>query len=455
MPIASKLYTRLLWPLALLVVLAMASAWWIASSLLSTTLERSLENRLSQALDVLREGTFPLTQDVMDRLALLLNADLALFDDDGELAVSTNLPTTNAVVAPGNIVLERLRTEGMSASANVEGFLVVVRGVTRDPRFTTVAAIASTRDIRAAARETALWLGLLSATATIVLAIAAHFFVNSIVAPIARLSDMAGRIARGNRELEERAERDDEIGALTRALNKMSKDLAEYESELSHRARLSALGEMSARIAHEVRNPLTAIKLTLQMLAESPNTEEIEEIGGVLVEIERLELIVTSALSMARPQHIVPLAADANRIIGEIVTLVTPQLGHQGVTLEFRSQPLPLAPLDESAVKQILFNLINNAAAAMPGGGRLRITTCVSPEGGAARLDVEDSGPGISDSERSGLFQSRSGSSGFRLGLGLNLCQELVEQHGGTISVDQSRELGGARFVIALPLCAR
>jgi signal transduction histidine kinase len=452
MPISSNLYTRLLVPLTALLIVAMVSAWWIASSLLSTTLERSLDDRLSQALAILDEGTFPLTQDLLDRLAALLNADLALFDGMGGLALSTLADESPA--APPNDLLERLQAEGVTAGLDVEGFRVMSRPLLRDRRFATVVAIASTRDMRAAAREAALWLGVLCATATVLLAAAAHFFVKSIVSPIARLSDMAGRIARGNRALEVRAERNDEIGALTFALNQMAKSLADYESELSQRTRLSALGEMSARIAHEIRNPLTSIKLKLQMLGETARNEEVEEIRSVLREIERLELIVTSALSTARLQRIAPVPADANRIIEDVVSLVMLQLRHQGVMLECRSQPLPRALLDDAAIKQVLFNLINNAAAAMPDGGRLMIATSVSADGASIRLDVEDSGPGIPDDERPVVFQRRSGSSGFRLGLGLNLCQELVEQHGGAISVGRSRELGGAHFVIALPICA-
>ncbi|MGW8368397.1 MAG: ATP-binding protein [Gammaproteobacteria bacterium] len=453
MRIPTNLHVRLLLPFAIVLVIAMSAAWWIASSLMSNALERNLDERLNQAIGVLSEGTFPITEDVIARLGALLNADLAFLDQNGEVSLST---LTDEGLDPSLLQSRLLQLDNVgTATAELDGYRIIVNRSMRDPRFSAVAAIASTDDIRAAAHDTALWLGLASLVATLLLAFAAHLFVRSIVGPVSRLSEMAARVAEGSRDIEVDVVRDDEIGALTSALNAMTRNLAAYETELAVKTRMTALGEMSARIAHEIRNPLTAIKLKLQILAESLDGDDRTEIDAVLLEIERLELIVTSALSVSRPVGINAAPQQLNDIIEDIVTLVAPQLAHQTVAIAFVPHPLPEAEIDDARIKQLLFNLINNAAAAMPDGGTLRIATSAAGDGSTLNIDIEDSGPGIPEEDHTKLFESGQSAQGFRLGLGLKLCHEIVEAHGGSIAVGRSDDLGGARFTICLPVGMR
>jgi signal transduction histidine kinase len=336
-------------------------------------------------------------------------------------------------------------------TTDAAGNRIVVHRSSRDPRLAAVAAIGSLGDVRAAARNAALWFGLATVLATVLLGAAGLRLLRGITGPVERLSRMAERIAEGERDVEVRVEQSDEIGALTSALNGMAKKLAAYETELAERTRLAALGEMAARIAHEVRNPLTAIALKLELLAETGDVRVAAEIRTVLKEIARLDLIVTSALSIARPQRIDARPADLNRIVEEVASLVAAQLEHQRITLETRLRALPPTALDEGRIKQVLFNLINNAAAALRDGGTLRLTTVAGPPGRIS-LHVEDSGPGVPDAQSEGLFEGTSASGRFRLGLGLNVCRELIELHGGEILASRSDDLGGARFTVVLPV---
>ncbi|HJR70682.1 MAG TPA: ATP-binding protein, partial [Gammaproteobacteria bacterium] len=341
--------------------------------------------------------------------------------------------------------------DGDVLHTDAAGHRIVLHRSSRDPRFLAVAAVGSLADVRAAARDAGLWFGLAAVLATVLLGAAGLKLLRGITRPVERLSRMAERIADGERDVEVRVEQPDEIGALTSALNAMAKKLAAYENELAERTRLAALGEMAARIAHEIRNPLTAIALKLELLAETGDARIAAEIRTVLREIARLDLIVTSALSIARPQRIDARPADLNRIVEEVASLVTAQLAHQRIALETRLSLLPTTPLDDSRIKQVLFNLINNAANALRDGGTLRLTTVAAPPGRIS-LHVEDSGPGVPDAQAQGLFESTSASGRFRLGLGLNVCRELIELHGGEILASRSDDLGGARFTVLLPV---
>jgi signal transduction histidine kinase len=447
----SKTYWRLFLPFATVLAGAMVAAWWIASSLFTSTLERRLDEQLGRAVEVLSDGTFPVTADVLGRVAALLRADVVFVGADGGVALSTLAPGSAFDTAALTALLAQSSGAGDVLTTDSAGHRIVLHRVSRDPRFVAVAAIGSLADVRTAARDAGLWFGLATALATLLLGTAGFRLLRSITGPVGRLSRMAERIAEGERDIEVAVEQSDEIGALTSALNGMAKKLAAYETELAERTRLAALGEMAARIAHEIRNPLTAIALKLELLAESGDARVASEIRAVLKEIARLDLIVTSALSTARPQRIDARPTDLNRIVEEVAALVTAQLEHQHIDLETRFGPLPAAALDEGRIKQVLFNLINNAAAAMRDGGSLRITTVAAPPGSVS-LHVEDSGPGVPAAQEQGLFASTSASGRFRLGLGLNVCRELVELHGGEIVASRSDELGGARFTVVLPI---
>jgi signal transduction histidine kinase len=447
----SRTYLRLFLPFAAVLGGAMLAAWWIASTLFTSTLERRLDEQLSRAVAVLSDGTFPVTADVLDRVGALLDADVVFIGGDGRVALTTFGADSAFDPVAITALLAASPDAGDVLTTDAAGNRIVLHRSSRDPRFAAVAAVGSLADVRAAARNAALWSGLATVLATLLLGTAGSRLLRSITGPLERLSRMAERIADGERDVEVRVLQRDEIGALTSALNGMAKKLSAYENELAERTRLAALGEMAARIAHEIRNPLTAIALKLELLAETGDARVAAEIGAVLKEIARLDLIVTSALSIARPQRIDARPADLNRIVEEVASLVTAQLAHQRIALETRLAPLPAAPLDDGRIKQVLFNLINNAAAALRDGGQLRLTTIAAPPGRIS-LHVEDSGPGVPDAQTEGLFEGTSASGHFRLGLGLNVCRELIELHGGEILASRSDDLGGARFTVVFPV---
>jgi signal transduction histidine kinase len=227
------------------------------------------------------------------------------------------------------------------------------------------------------------------------------------------------------------------------------------EAEVARRQRLATLGHMAAAVSHEVRNPLNAISMGLQRLhAEFRPTAEpadydrvLELVGG---EVRRLNALVEEFLSLARPPVLRPEPVRLGDVLEEVVGLIEPEARQTGVRIE-RVVPGDLPPLvaDRDRLKQVVLNLARNALEAMPDGGTCRLEAGRAPH--ALTLTVADSGPGIPPEARDRIFEPYYTTKVKGLGLGLPIARQIVEAHGGAITVEPAAS-GGTRFRIILPL---
>jgi signal transduction histidine kinase len=308
--------------------------------------------------------------------------------------------------------------------------------------------VAPLTDAAAAARRAAIWLGVAMLGATALLATVLLVLVRGITRPLGELAALADRIATGERRERPDVQRADEIGALASALDSMTARLADYEERLAARSRRAALGDMSARLAHEIRNPLTGIKLHLQLLAERSTGADATRFALLLAEVERLELMVASTLVLGSQAPLAPEPLDLSALAADVLELMEPTLQHRGIVVEQQLARLPRLRADRARLRQSLLNLIVNAAEALPAGGRVRLTTCADAEERCALLAVEDSGPGLPEGLPDGEMPT---SKPFGLGIGLVVCREVAAAHGGALRVERGAALGGARLVLALP----
>jgi signal transduction histidine kinase len=257
-----------------------------------------------------------------------------------------------------------------------------------------------------------------------------------------------------------------ELARITGAINQLADTLrvnlarqSELERSLRRSERLSALGRLTAGVAHEVRNPLAAIKLKVQMARRARNApEKLDDTFRVITEeIERLDGLVGRLLEFGRTEPPEQSSLDLRELAEGRAAFFRDVAGRTGVKIEVR------APADVVAVKgdagrlaQVLDNLIQNALEAMPGGGRLTISceAATTAEGvGVARLIVEDTGAGVPPEDRERIFEPFFTARAAGTGLGLAIAREIIEAHGGRIDL-AGREGGGAAFRIELPLAA-
>lgn len=449
-----SLFVRL--SLALLgpLLLAMLAAWAIGVGIVTRALEQRVEGQSRNAAAVLATWGLPYTPELLRRLAALQQADFALLDHSGRVVVSTSDATATALVAPlADFLVTRRTDRGTFRLESPVRSIAVYQAIAtaNDPRYSALVAVAPLADAEAAARRAAGWLGLAMLAAAALLGVLLLAIVRNMTRPLSQLSALADRIAVGEREQSLDLHRADEIGALAEALNSMMERLREYESRLSSRSRLSALGDISARLAHEIRNPLTGLKLHLQLLAERVDPTESARVAQLLTEVQRLELLVSSTLMLGREQTAECEPTALAGLIDEVADLMGPSLSHRGVEVERRCDELLHASVDAVRLRQAILNLVTNAADAMPQGGRLLVVAETDIAHATVTIAVEDSGPGVPEAIRTGLLDAPASTKPFGLGLGLAVCRDVAAAHGGTLRIECSTELGGARFVITLP----
>jgi PAS domain S-box-containing protein len=233
--------------------------------------------------------------------------------------------------------------------------------------------------------------------------------------------------------------------------------LKALEEERVRLDRLSALGEMAARLAHEIRNPLTAIRMGVDCLAdhlEAADQEQAESLRRILEEVQRLDRVVEDTLLFARPRRPELQPHDLRHIVNRALALHRKSLANRGVELitEWPTE-LPKVLADSVQMEQVVSNLILNALQAMPDGGRLKLSAALAPPDRVDLL-VSDSGVGIASEDRDKIFEPFFSRKPYGTGLGLAIAKQTLLEHGSDILVE-SEPGHGATFTVRLPLAKR
>lgn len=262
---------------------------------------------------------------------------------------------------------------------------------------------------------------------------------------------------------------DDVVGPLTLSADPQIEDLEQIlhtvservatvitQLEQSQRAmlrseQLASLGQFSAGLAHELRNPLMSMKLLVEAALEHGDTAALDgrDLAIVDEEIRRLEQLVQGFLDFARPPEAEPRPVLLDSVIMPSVELVLPQASRRGVRIrQHVSDPPAEVFVDPGQLRQVVINLLLNAVEHSPPGGDVVIAAATSAA--AATIRVSDSGPGIPDELQDSIFEPFVSTRETGLGLGLSICRRIVETHAGTMAV-RNRTSGGAEFVVTLP----
>jgi two-component system sensor histidine kinase PilS (NtrC family) len=238
-------------------------------------------------------------------------------------------------------------------------------------------------------------------------------------------------------------------------------DIRRMEERVRHADRLAALGRMAAGLAHEIRNPIGAIRGSIEVLRESlaPQGDDRRLMDIVLRESDRLDAIIRDFLQFSRPPRLVRVPTDLGGMLDEILLMLSneagtraPAEGRVRVRRDDGGATIKLA-VDPAQMRQALWNLCRNAVEAMPEGGELRVAVRATPgeRGGSdVEMVVEDTGVGIAPAELPHVFEPFFTTKPQGTGLGLAIAHRIVEDHGGEIRVD-SEPGRGTRFTIVLP----
>jgi signal transduction histidine kinase len=307
----------------------------------------------------------------------------------------------------------------------------------------------------AAESRTVVLIILYSAIALMV-GVGAALFAQRLLAPIERLTEGVKAVAAGDLTRQVAAvPGQDEIALLAREFNAMATSLDTQRTELRRAERLAAVGRISAQITHEVRNPLNAIGLNAELLAENLEAlpggapEARALCAAISAEVDRLNALTEEYLRFARAPRSPAGRQELAELAGSLLDFLAPELAAAGIEVR-RELPagLPAIRGDEARLRAVLLNLVRNAREAMPGGGVLTVSARRTGDG--VELIVTDTGTGIPPEALPRLFDPFYSTKERGTGLGLAFVQEVVQEHGGTVRCDGAPGQG-ARFTIALP----
>ncbi len=230
----------------------------------------------------------------------------------------------------------------------------------------------------------------------------------------------------------------------------------EMKAREADEAGLRALGTMAASLAHEIRNPLGAMKGLTQLAQEDlpPDNAAQARLRTVVSEAERLERLVSDLLDFARRKEPEITEFDLAALISEIESMIRPRLSEKSATLDISNIPAALnIRSDSGGLRQVLLNVLINASDATPEGGCVALGVHLDPDRRCVVVQIDDAGPGLGDRDPEELFQPFVTTKARGTGLGLALSRRIMESLGGGLTLENNPQ-GGARCIIRLPLQA-
>ncbi|MFQ5799207.1 MAG: ATP-binding protein [Bacteroidota bacterium] len=302
------------------------------------------------------------------------------------------------------------------------------------------------------------------------------FVVIAIISkPLKELRKQSDAIAHGNFEAVSGIRSADEFGELSFAFDQMAQSLRDVhrslyakieeletaykELDLTQKKvieseKLAALGQMAAGVAHEIKTPLTSIKMNTELLNRTLvlSGDEQDSFGIIQKELNRLEALVKDVLSFARPTELDRSSVDLVMLVKEVVDQYAPEYSSRGIRVRTGVGLSNRTVLcDRAKIKQVLLNVIGNAADAIKTQGTITVRTSVDEQRGCAVVEVDDTGEGVPVDQLGKVFEPFFTTKPSGTGLGLSISRRIVEQHGGKIEV-ASQVNKGSTFRIELPL---
>jgi signal transduction histidine kinase len=448
-----RLQHRIVIPFAIVALVATAAAALVSLSVTSSALQSRLESRLVSAAAVISRGDFAVNPIILQNLQEVIDAHVVTFDGEGRVVVSTDESPEFLAASTRAFTAAAPLANGPAAIVPVECAMpcvVAVKRVEGRPGF-VVALVAETSELAAGSRAMARTILLTAALSGIVMVLVSQVVVRRVTAPLDRLVSFVRQMSPDDRK--RRAEvGHNEVGALALAFNDMLERLERSQDALVRSEKLALAGLIAARVAHDIRNPLSSIKMQTQLLRDRLGGDPDDEaaVKAVLHDIEQVESVIRDLLELARPGELRLERGALNAVIHDALRQLGAQFRHRKISVDVHlTETLPPILVDHSRFKQVLLNVLVNASDAMPTGG---LVTLSSRMAGSSELLVEicDDGIGMDAATLARVFDPFVSTKRDGVGLGLVNAKAVVEAHGGRISL-ASRTPTGTCASIWLP----
>lgn len=451
-----RLHYRILIPFALVALVATATTAYVALAVAVRAVESRIQRQILNAAALIGQGDFSLNPTILRSVKDIAGAEVVTFEASGRVLASTfdrpDTPLVRAIVAgaaqpqsllPGDEAVLR------QVSCDEGPCNVAYRRVPGYPN-TVVAVVAATADLNAARRTVGRAIALAALLSLTAMILVSQIVARRISAPLDDLVRFTHDVADG---LSPRRAPvgTDEVGRLGLAFNEMLERLEESKKALVQSEKLGLAGLIAARVAHDIRNPLSSIKMQTQLLhAQARGETERKTLSAVLHDIGTVESVIRDLLELARPGAVSLKPERLNDIVSDVVEHVSPQLTYRKIGVEMDLSPaIPPMMIDAERFKQALLNVVLNAADAMTTGGTLRVKTSAGDS--TAVIDVCDDGIGIDPTVIDRVFDPFVSTKRDGVGLGLVNTKAVVESHGGRVALTP-RAPRGTQATIWLPI---
>jgi signal transduction histidine kinase len=320
----------------------------------------------------------------------------------------------------------------------------------------------SLEDMQVEIRKTRLVLILIGCGGFFLGLIGSGLLAKRITGPLKKLLEGTVRISRGDFSQSIKITSQDEIGDLARSFNEMTHDLLrtrkkmeEANKKLVQAEKLASIGRIAATIAHEIRNPLTSVKLNIQKVLqnEALGGEEKEHLNISQEGIIQIEKFIKELLNFTRVSDLNRERFSVEQILEEAIKMMHRSFEEKGIILERDyAKKLPLVFVDGDKMRQVFLNILRNAAEALDEGGRISLTLSLTHEDGARKITVRisDDGCGIPEKDWENIFEPFYTTKPSGFGLGLSNARKIVEQHNGSIKVVE-KQGKGTSFKVRIP----
>ncbi len=463
---SSSIRTRMILGMNLPVIAVGVLVGWWGIEIAGKAVERRLvDSAVANAAGIVGEMRLPPSDTLMGRLGKIFGAEALIGPSDKPQIVGSSLPPAQtrqiqAMLAAGPLA-RRLDVGGRAYDVGT--------ALVKMPKASPLEAqgpplalhlLVPHENIIAARSEVATTLSLITLGAIAAVTILGSWLSATISRPVRRLARRMDALA-NERDFTAAAggakllagSQPREIVQLAESFTTLQQRLAMAMEQLSRSSRLATLGELSATIVHELRNPLSGIKMNAKVLADELTAKGMQDPSLELIirEIDRMELYLQELLETHRGER--PLSSPAPAAVRQpldlqeqaesVLNLLAGRCTHGGMKVVRQYPPAPLRVRGEAhELRRVILNLALNALDAMPNGGTLGVN--VAADGDRVRLSVSDTGPGVQVPSGRDIFEPFVTTKPGGSGLGLYICRQIVEAHGGTIHYESSP--AGSRF---------
>ncbi|MFC1716382.1 ATP-binding protein [Candidatus Poribacteria bacterium] len=447
--------SKIVFPYTLLFAAVIAATALVTIVIVYRQMDRRIEEQMGHVAENI--SGFLLSDDFLRiiNIKAVLGADIIAYEHNGLITATTldrnTIEEVMSVIRSSDVeeALYRSNDETMIRDIRYldQSHKVVYRRVKAvgGGEDSTLSLIVSMADIDLAKRRFRMIIGLVAISGVLLVAIVGSIIARSITAPVKQLVEVTEQIAGGNLEAGATVRTSDEIGALASSINEMTRELKTSRDKLVQSEKLAAVGQLAAGIAHEIRNPLTSVKMIVQLLRGRFQEDEagLESVQAILDEIDRLEIIINGLLDFARPMELALKPTNVADVMNDVLRFMEADMRHRKIELINRvDETLPEVMLDADRMKQVFMNVILNAMQAMPEGGELNIDYHYDAESRSIQMSISDTGLGMSqevlDHAFDPFFSTKSGGAG----LGLANVRKIMEQHGGDIRIETAEGQG-------------